>query len=112
MSKRNPLEEKINIDLQDSNTYNALVEIALLTDSYLFFDYEKKEIMLKSKDDPSFDKGFQLSPYFNMQEMDVSLTGESLYPILHVEGGVSDTGLLINLVPALSYHQWETLLSK
>ena len=112
MSKRSPLGEKINIELQDSNTYNALVEIALLTDSYLFFDYEKKEIILKSKDDPSFDKGFQLSPYFNMQEMDVSLTGESLYPILHVEGGVSDTGLLINLVPALSYHQWEALLEK
>ena len=101
---------RVNLQLSDSNTYNALIEVALLTDTIMEFDYENKTISFYNRaENERFNKGFQLSPYFNLADLNMTLTGETLFPILHMEGGEADTGMVVSAIPYLSYSSWERL---
>lgn len=106
-----PLNTKINLDLTASNTYNALVEIALLTNSLLYFDYYEKEINLISRDSDGFRKGFLLTPEFNLQDLSLNYNNEEFYPILYVGGGEDENGLTVGLVPYLTYEQYSLILA-
>ena len=87
-------EEKIfNIQLSGSNTYNGLIEIANITNTFLFFDYINKVVLFVDKEDPILDKDFTIKRNFNLQNIERSYKGDNLYSLFYVEGGVDEFGL-------------------
>jgi hypothetical protein len=87
-------QEKIfNIQLSGSNTYNGLIEIANITNTFLFFDYINKVVLFVDKEDPILDKDFTIKRNFNLQNIERSYKGDNLYSLFYVEGGVDEFGL-------------------
>src|SRR5690554_693733 len=95
------LNEKINLELLNSNIYNALVEIANLTNSYINFDYENKKISFIKKDSDRYRKNYVLSPDVNLENLSLDYNGDEFYSILHVTGGEDEYGLSVGLTPTI-----------
>lgn len=107
---KGPLFEKINLVVSSSNTYNALVELALLLNSFLLIDYENKVFDLVSKDDDIFRKNYLLTPEFNLQNLSLDYNGDSLAPILYVIGGEDELGITVSMIPFFNYSQYKRVL--
>lgn len=100
-SRESPIHEKVNLVLDGTNTYNAIVEMTLLIDSYLEVDYNNLTLDFISKDDDSFRKNLVLSPEFNLQDLSLDYNSDSFYPILFVHGGEDEFGLSVGMIPYL-----------
>ena len=72
-------------------------------------DFITKKIGLTRRDDNSFRKNFILSPEFNLQELSLTYNSENFYPILYGIGGEDDRGLVVGLIPTLSFSQYRSL---
>jgi hypothetical protein len=96
--------------VSSSNTYNALVELALLLNSFLLIDYENKVFDLVSKDDDIFRKNYLLTPEFNLQNLSLDYNGDSLAPILYVIGGEDELGITVSMIPFFNYSQYKRVL--
>lgn len=95
------LFQKLNISVSSSNTYSALVELANLTDSNIYFDYENKVINFIPKNNKRFfDKNYQISPSYNIQELIINTNISDLYTLLFVTGGVDELGRFITITPS------------
>lgn len=99
----------LNLQVTDSNTFNALIELCNLLDAALFVRPETKELELVFKQDGRFKKNFFLSPYFNLQDLSLSYQSENHYPIYNVLGGKDENGFFINMIPLLNYSQYSLL---
>ena len=95
------LTDTFTISLSDSNTYNALIELSILTDSIIKINYANKIIRFYSKDDPIFIKNYKLSPNLNLEDLSLDYNGDEFYSLLYVEGGEDDYGLNVGLTPTL-----------
>ena len=104
-----PLNQNIGIELSSSNTYNALVEVALGTNSFLVIDFMTRRIGLIKKNHASFKKNYILSPEFNLQDLSLTYNSEAFYPILFGIGGEDDRGLTVGLIPYLTPSQFRSL---
>ena len=93
--------EKVNIELSDSNTYNALIELGILVNAVFTINYNTKTINYKWKEDPSFNKNYLLSPTYNLESLSLNYNGNEMSSLLFVEGGEDDYGLYVSVVPYL-----------
>lgn len=91
-----------NIELSDSNTYNGLVEIANLTHTNFFINYENKTIDFKYKGSSDFYKNYVLSPELNLQDASFNYDGNDFYSILYVSGTDNEYDVDVGLTPTLT----------
>lgn len=103
---------QLNIELSNSNTYNALVEVALLINSSIKIDYNQKIINFIPKESFINKKNYQLNPDFNLKDLSLSYNGENLFPILYAIGSEDDLGLSVGLIPELTYKQYSQIEEK
>ena len=94
--------EKIsfNIELSDSNTYNALVEISNLTHTNFSINYKTKIIHFDYKGSSKFYKNYTLSPDLNLQSSSFNYDGNDFYSILHVSGTDNEYDIDVGLTPS------------
>lgn len=104
-----PSNQKVNISLSGSNTYNALVELTFLSNSLLHIDYDSKTIRFRDRGSDFFKKNYTLSPDFNLQELNLNYNSDSFFPLFFITGGEDDFGLSVGIVPNLSYSQYKTI---
>lgn len=104
-----PSNQKVNISLSGSNTYNALVELTFLSNSLLHIDYDSKTIRFRDRGSDFFKKNYTLSPDFNLQELNLNYNSDSFFPLFFITGGEDDFGLSIGIVPSLSYSQYKII---
>ncbi len=108
-SVKDPLLEDVNVELSNSNTYNALVEAANLTNSEIEVDYQKKEIYFLSREHDNFKTNMFISPKINAQDIQIDYQIEEFFPILYAFGGEDEYGLSVGLVPYLTNRQYQIL---
>jgi hypothetical protein len=93
----------LNIEVSDSNTYNALIELANIANSSIRFDYENETITLIDKESVTLDKNYTLKRDFNLQDYSISYNGDNLYSIFYVEGAADEFGLFTILSDETEY---------
>jgi hypothetical protein len=93
----------LNVEVSDSNTYNALIELANIANSNILFNYENETITLIDKEHSSLDKNYTLKRDFNLQDYSISYTGDNLYSIFYVEGAADEFGLFTILSDETDY---------
>lgn len=76
----------VNVEVDNSNTYNALLELANAAQALIRFDYDNKKVYFVDKENASLDKKFLLREDFNLEELSLSKAGEELFGILYVDG--------------------------
>jgi hypothetical protein len=114
LEEEKPLDKKINLQISNSNTYNAIIEVCILTDSLLLIDYNYKTFDLIGRNDELFfNKNYLLSPDFNLQELSLNYNAQDFFPILFVLGGTDDLGLSVGMIPyltGLAYKEIENVM--
>lgn len=95
--------EKFNIVISNSNTYNALIEIGKLTNTNLKIDYQNKKFIFIGREDSDLDKNYILDRDFNINELGVTYSGENLYTLLYVTGGQNEYDTAVTLSQVTSY---------
>lgn len=91
--------QNLNLEVSSSNTYNALVELAKVSNSFLKFNYADKEIKFVSKNDVSFIKNYKLTLESNLEDISTSFSLDEFYPILYVLGGEDEFGIAVSMIP-------------
>lgn len=88
-----------NISVSDSNTYNALVELANISDTFMRIDYENRIINFIHRDnyDNVLDQNYTLKEGFNLLQSDVAYDGESLYGMFYINGGTDENDEFVTL---------------
>lgn len=93
---------KITLDLSNTNLYNAFVELALLYNAELDFDYANKVIIIKDKEKKRFN-GFRLRPEINISSFGVSDNISNFTTAMNISGGQDINGLYINALPPIPF---------
>ena len=93
----------LNFGVSDSNTYNALTELANLSNTFLVFDYINEKVIFLDKESLERDKNYTLRRDFNIQNLGISYSAEELYSIFYVQGGENEFGLATILSEATTY---------
>lgn len=83
----------VNLDVSGSNTYNALVDLANLSNMQIKFNYENQTVIFIDKESSSLDKNYTLRRDFNLQNFDVSYSGDNMSSIFYVDAAEDDLGL-------------------
>ena len=88
-----------NISVSDSNTYNALVELANISDTFMRIDYDNRKIYFIHRDnyDGILDQNYTLKEGFNLLQSDVAYDGESLYGMFYINGGTDENDEFVTL---------------
>lgn len=76
---------KSTLTLDNSNLYNALVELAKLFNADLVFDYEANSINYLNRNKYKF-KGYKLNPEFNLISLNREERSEEFATVLHIMG--------------------------
>jgi hypothetical protein len=117
---KDPLSTPINLELSSSNTYNALIEVSILTNSIIIIDYDlfnidgnlkniedrKPSFGFIDRNDPKFKTNYLLAPEVNLQSLSLNYSNEGFYPILYVLGGEDESGIVVTMIPELSYQNY------
>lgn len=82
----------VNIEVDNSNTYNALIELANAAQSILRFNYGESKITLIDNEDITLNKQFLLKEDFNLQELGLSKQGDELFGLMYVDGIQNEDG--------------------
>ena len=77
--------QKSTLLLDNSNLYNALVELAKLFNADLVFEYENNAVNFINRDKYRF-KGYKLNPEFNLLTVSRQEKTEELATVLHLRG--------------------------
>jgi len=93
----------LNFEVSGSNTYGALVSLAQLSNTFLEFDYVNEKIYFWDRESLELDKNYVLQRKTNLQDFGISYSGENLYSIFYIEGGVDEFGLRTILSDATEY---------
>ena len=101
--EESPLLKQINFEASDSNTYNALVEIANIANLELRFDYTEKKVIFINRESVKLNKSYQLKENFNIQNYSKTYSGENLYSLFYVQGSPDEFGLTTIMSDATPY---------
>ena len=93
----------LNLEVSDSNTYNALIELANLSNMHLRFDYINQKVIFVDKESETLDKKYTIKRDFNIQNMGLSYNGENMYSIFYVDGAEDEFGFTTLLSEETSY---------
>jgi len=83
----------INLDVSGSNTYNAILELANLSNMQVEFNYENETIIFTDRESSTLKKNYTLKRDFNLQNFEVSYSGDNLYSIFYVDAAEDEFGL-------------------
>lgn len=97
------VDRKFNLVVSGSNTYNALIEIAKITNTNLKIDYNNKQFIFISREASDLDKNYILDRSFNTNELSVTYSGENLYSLLYITGGQDEFNSAITLGEVTEY---------
>ena len=75
----------INIEVDNSNTYNGLLEVAIASDTIIRFDYNNKIVKFIDKEEPELSRNFYLKEGFNTEMLEIMHTGNDLSSILYID---------------------------
>lgn len=93
----------VNLEVSGSNTYNALLDLANLSNMQLKFDYENQIITFIDRESANLDKNYTLRRDFNLQNFDISYTGENMSSIFYVDAAEDEFGLKTLLSEETAY---------
>jgi len=85
-------DKQLNLELSDSNTYNALIELANLANMEIRFDYVNSIITFIDKESATLDKNYTLKRDFNLQDMSLTYNGDNMYSIMYIDGAEDELG--------------------
>ena len=94
---------RLNFEVSSSNTYGGLVALAQLSNTFLEFDYVNEKVYFWDRESSELDKNYILQRQFNLQNYNISYSGDNLYSIFYIEGGVDEFGLRTILSDATEY---------
>lgn len=83
----------VNLDVSGSNTYNALLDLASLSNMQLRFNYENETITFIDRESATLDKNYTLRRDFNLQNFDISYNGDNMSSIFYVDAAEDEFGL-------------------
>ncbi len=83
----------VNLDVSDSNSYNAIVDLASLSNMQIKIDYINKIIIFIDKESATLDKNYTLQRDFNLQDFGISYSGENMSSIFYVDAAEDEFGL-------------------
>ena len=89
--------------ISDSNTYNALIELAIAYRAHIYFDYENKKIIFIDREDEKLYNNYELNQKFNLTEKTITYSGDELYSLFYVMGSEDEFGMLSFLSDAVEY---------
>jgi hypothetical protein len=95
--------KQLNLEVSDSNTYNALIELANLSNMHLRFDYINQKVIFVDKESETLDKKYTIKRDFNLQNMGLSYNGENMYSIFYVDGAEDEFGFTTLLSQETDY---------
>ena len=95
--------KQLNLEVSDSNTYNALIELANLSNMHLRFDYINQKVIFVDKESLTLDKNYTIKRDFNLQNMGLTYNGENMYSIFYVDGAEDEFGFTTLLSEETSY---------
>lgn len=82
----------VNLDVSGSNTYNALLDLASLSNMQLRFNYENETITFIDRESETLDKNYTLRRDFNLQNFDISYNGDNMSSIFYVDAAEDEFG--------------------
>ena len=91
---------KIWLEVENSNPYNILIEACNAVGCKLIVNYTNHLIGFKSSLDTKF-SGYRLRPEINLKDLQINETTDESCTILHVEGGTDENDSLVTLVPSM-----------
>lgn len=86
---------RYNISLSNSNTYNALVELANISSTIIRVDYINKKIKFIHQDETdaeTLEKNYTLKKGFNIQDLGLNFNGDEIYGMFFIQGGTDIDG--------------------
>lgn len=92
--------EKITLQVENSNPYNALVEGLNALNASMLVNYRYHEIRFYQKDRVLF-SGYRYRPETNLRSLSASYNMDELATIMHIRGGTDEKGMNIMLVPPM-----------
>lgn len=92
--------EKITLQVDNSNPYNALIEALNILNASMLINYATHEIRFYQKDKVKF-SGYRYRPETNLRNLSADYNIDELATILHVVGGTDETGMNVMLVPPM-----------
>lgn len=97
------LDAITNVGTSDSNTYNALVELANSLNMNVLFDYNNYRVIFVDRESNALDKNYTLRKGFNIQSYGLGYSGEDMFSIFYVQGGEDELGLITTLSDSVPY---------
>jgi len=82
----------VNLEVSASNSYNALIDLANISNMNLYFDYENSQITFIDRESSTLEKNYTLKRDFNLQNFEVSYSGSNLYSIFYANGVEDEFG--------------------
>lgn len=93
----------VNLDVSGSNTYNAIIDLVNLSNMQVKFNYENETIIFIDRESSSLDKNYTLRRGFNLQNFDVSYSGDNMSSIFYVDAAEDEFGLKTLLSEETTY---------
>ena len=92
--------QRTSLEIENSNPYNALIELLNTVNASMLVDYNTKELRFYQKDRVLF-SGYRYRPETNLRSLSASYNFDEYASILHVTGGTDEYDSPITLVPAI-----------
>jgi len=92
-----------NIGVADSNTYNGLIDLANSLNMNILFDYNNFRIIFVDRESSALDRNYTLRRGSTIQDYAISYSGEDMYSIFYVQGGLDEFGLTTILSDSTPY---------
>ena len=96
----NLLLEKMTLEIENSNPYNALIEACNTVGAKLVVDYYLKRLDFVRKNLLDF-SGYRYTPKHSLIAYDADHSAEEMTTILHVSGGEDSSGRIVTMVPSM-----------
>jgi hypothetical protein len=93
----------VNLDVSGSNTYNAILDLANISNMQIDFNYENETIVFTDRESNTLKKNYTLKRDFNLQNFEVSYSGDNLYSIFYVDAAEDEFGLRTLLSDDVEY---------
>lgn len=90
----------ISFEIESSNVYNALIELANTVNAKIKINYYTHIISFYDKQSKRF-SGYRLYPEKNLKSLSMTNSGNELTTVLKCSGGEDEYGAAISIVPAI-----------
>ena len=92
-----------SLEVSDSNTYNALIDLANSLNMNIAFDYVNLRVIFIDRESNALDKNYNLRRGFNIQNYGLTYSGEDMYSIFYIQGGEDEFGRIVTLRDSVPY---------